>query len=319
MTRPYKEKIKKLEKEVEEKQKEIDQLKIKLFQKNALNKNNRQFMNNMGDQINNQLMNNQFNNMNQMNMRNNMGIQGNMMNNPMSLMNNQFNQNNMMNMPNFPLNNNPMDNPMFQMCNLMNPNNINSTIQIGNNNNKKEVKFLSICFRMKDEGATIMIQCRSDEKMEDTINKFCCKAFVKKEDYKFIFNAKNVIFDSTVEQNGLTDNSNILVVKKSQSEALPREKVNIINNDSVLGEEICLFFSIVPHGFKVALKIGINNTVREAEYKICQSFDIPISTLKYLKFIFIALELNPNMTIKQSGLKNGSEITVVDTQAIIGA
>ena len=162
LIRPYKEKLEKLENELREKQKEIDLLKLKLFQNNSLNKNNQQFINNMGNPINNQ-----FNNMN---LLNNIKNQMNMMNNPMNLMNNnQFNQNNMMNMHNFPLNNNLINVPNFQMCNLMNIyNNISSITQNWNNPNKKEVKFLTIIFIMSDEQlkhyGPILIQCKSDDK-----------------------------------------------------------------------------------------------------------------------------------------------------------
>ena len=280
LIRPYKEKIEKLENEVKEKQKEIDQLKLKLFQNNSLNKNNQQFMNNMGNQINNQ-----FNNMNMMN---NMGNQMNMMNNPMNLMNNnQFNQNKMINMPNFSLNNNLMNSPNFQMCNLMNfNNNISSMTQNWNIPNKKEVKFLTVYFRMPvaqgNQYAPIAIQCRSDDKMEDIINKFCNKACANKNDYKFIFNANGVLMDSTAEEIGLTNNSNIFVLKKIQNEVsknnteVNNNNQNIINNNSMSEREIRLLFENQSRiGSKVMIKIGINKTVREAEYKFCEKHGFP--------------------------------------------
>ena len=202
-------------------------------------------------------------------------------------------------------------------------NNVLSTVEIGNNNNKKEVKFLSIIFRTQDGGGSIMIQCKSDDKMEDAINKFCSKAYLKKEDYKFIFNGKRVIFDSTVEENGLIDNSNILVVKKSQSEISQSIEANnnnqdIKNNNSMLGEPIQLFFE-TNSGSKLVINIGINNTVREAEYKFCEKLDIPTSTLKYFKFLNNGRELNPDMKISDSELKNWDVIYVLETGGIMGA
>ena len=323
LIRPYKEKIEKLENEVKEKQKEIDKLKLKLFQNNSLNKNNQQFMNNMGNPINNQ-----FNNMNMMN---NMGNQMNMMNNPMNLMNNnQFNQNNMMNMPNFPLNNNLMNSPNFQMCNLMNfNNNIPSMTQM-NNPIKKEVEFLTIIFRMSDEQRnqtpSIQIQCRSDDKMEDIINRFCTKTVVDKKDYKFIFCAKEVLMDSTAEEIGLTNGSNICVVKIGQNEVLKNNievnnnNQNAINNNSMSEREIRLFFETFPSiGSKVMIKIDINKTIREAEYKFCEKLGLPYSTLKYLKFTYLVEELNPDMKISQSRLKGNSLIHVIDMNNLIGA
>ena len=315
LIRPYKEKIEKLENEVKEKQKEIDKLKLKLFQNNSLNKCNQQFMNNIGNPINNQ-----FNNMNMMNM----------MNNPMNLMNNnQFNQNNMMNMPNFPLNNNLMNGPNFQMCNLMNfNNNIPSMTQNWNNPNKKEVKFLTIIFRIGAQGdlsSPVQIQCKSDDKMEDITNKFCCKTNFNKKDYKFIFNAQVVSMNSTAEEIGLTNNDNIFVLKKGKNEISKNMEVNnnsqnVINNNSMSESEIHLSFETQSgHGSKVTIKIGINKTVREAEYKFCQSLDIPYSTLNEMKFLYNNKQLFPEMKISHAGLVDWSRILVIEMHNIIGA
>ena len=210
LIRPYKEKIEKLERELKEKQKEIDKLKLKLFKNNTVNKNKQQFMNNMGNQINN----NQFNNMNQMNNMNDMGIQMNMMNNSFNLMNNQMNQNNMMTMSNIPINNNIINNPMFQMCNLMNNNNSFQMMQTGNNINKEEIKNLVIIFRIsKGQQAPLMVQCQSNEKMEEAVDKFCNKSGMRNIDgYYFIYNAKRVDLNATLEENGIVNNSNIFIV-----------------------------------------------------------------------------------------------------------
>jgi len=333
LLRPYKEKIDKLERELKEKQKEIDKLKLKIFKNNVTNKNKQQFMNNIGNQINNQVINSQFNNMSQINnnmnpmdMMNNMGIQMNKMNNNINLMNNLMNQNNMMNMPIISNNNNLINNPMFQMCNLMNAN--NNTFQImqaGNNINKEEVKNLSVTFRM-NKVAPVMIQCQSKDKMKETIDKYCAKALLKnKEEYNFIFNAKKVILSDTVGENGITNNSNIFIVKKSQDE-IAKEKENkknnhnINNNSSILEEGWTLFF-VNPniYGSKISIKINEQKLVKEALDKFFQSLDISNSTQKRMKFIFNNKELFPDMLICQSGLSNNSEILVIEIQNIIGA
>ena len=235
LIRPYKEKIEKLESELKEKQKEIDKLKLKLFQNNTVNKNKQQFMNNIGNQFNNNQFNNMNqinNNMNQMNKMNNMGIQMNMMNDSFNLMNNQMNQNNMMTISNIPINNNIINNPMFQMCNLMNNNN-NSfpMMQTGNNINKEELKNLTVTFRFKDI-APIKIQCQSNEKMEEVINKYFNKSLINNKDkYNFIYNAKKVILNSTIEENGIINESNIFVIEKSKDEIAKEKKIN--NNQNI--------------------------------------------------------------------------------------
>ena len=199
-----------------------------------------------------------------------------------------------------------------------------------NNPIKKEVEFLTIIFRMSDEQRnqtpSIQIQCRSDDKMEDIINRFCTKTVVDKKDYKFIFCAKEVLMDSTAEEIGLTNNSSIFVLKKGQNEISKNIEVNnnnknMINNNSMPENQIIrLFFETFPSiGSKVMIKIDINKTIREAEYKFCEKLGLPYSTLKYLKFISAGEELNPDMKISQSRLKGNNQILVMDMNNLIGA
>ena len=223
MRRPYKEKIKKLQKELEEKQEQTYQLKLKLFQNNNTNKNKQQIINNIGNQ-----MNNQFNNINQINnnfhpINHNMNKM-NMVNNPM---NNQFNPNNMMNVPNNPMNNNLM-NQMFQMRNLMNiNNNILSKMQSGNDDNRKNSKFLNLIVKGQNN-SSILIQCSSDEKMEDVMNKICIKTGFVEEKWEFIISRK-AKKDPTIKENGIFDESDfVYVIPKSQKRKLIKSRKIII-------------------------------------------------------------------------------------------
>lgn len=326
LRRPYKEKIKKLEKELEEKQEEIDQLKLKLLQNNNSKKSKQQIMNNMGNQ-----MNNQFNNFNQINnnfhpINNNMN-QMNMVNGPM---NNQFNPNHMMNIPNNPMNNNMM-NPMFQMCNLMNfNNNIPPMMKSRKDDNRKNSKFLKLTVKGQNI-SPILIQCSSDEKMEDVINKITTRARFIKENYEFII-SRYPKKDSTIEENGIFDESDfIYVIPKSQKEInkireekrnnnnFNQEKTKSNSNISILGTKINLQFKPTI-GSYIVIQIGLNNTCRDAEVKYCQSLDIPSSLIgKSLKFLYNSQELIPDKKIGQSNLNNLSEITVLDLYWIIGA
>ena len=333
LRRPYKEKIKKLEKELEEKQEEIDQLKLKLLQNNNSKKSKHQFMNNMGNQ-----MNNQFNNFNQINknfhpINNNMN-QMNMVNGPM---NNQFNPNLMMNIPNNPMNNNMM-NPMFQMCNLMNfNNNIPPMMKSRKDDNRKNSKFLNLTVKGQNN-SPILIQCSSDEKMEDVINKISTKARFNKEKNEFII-SRYPKKDSTIEENGIFAGSDfIYVIPKSQKE-IPKsqkeinkireekgnnnnfnqEKTKSNSNISILGTLINLRFKS-PIGSDIIIQLGLNNTCRDAKVKFCQSLDIPISVIgKSLKFIYNSKALIPDKKIGQSNINNLGVITVLDTNGIIGA
>ena len=283
-------------------------------------------MNNMGNQ-----MNNQFNNFNQINnnfhpINNNMN-QINMVNGPM---NNQFNPNLMMNIPNNPMNNNMM-NPMFQMCNLMNfNNNIPPMMKSRKDDNRKNSKFLNLTVK-EQNNSPIFIQCSSDEKMEDVINKISTKARFNKEKNEFII-SRYPKKDSTIEENGIFAGSDfIYVIPKSQKEInkireekrnnnnLNQEKTKSNSNISILGTQISLIFKSTI-GSNIGIRIGLNNTCRDAEVKYCQSLDIPSSLIgKSLKFLYNSQELIPDKKIGQSKLYDQSVITVLDTDGLIGA
>ena len=88
----------------------------------------------------------------------------------------------------------------------------------------------------------------------------------------------------------------------------------------MLGKEINLEFqSSSGHGSNAIIKIGINETVREAEHKFCEKIGVSNSRVKDMKFIYKNKELIPDMKISQSGLKNSSKILVIELYNIIGA
>ena len=333
LIKPYKEKIKQLEKELEEKRAEIDKLRIKLLQNNNVNKNNQQFNNNMGSQVNSQFnpmnISNNNNNMNPMNNINNFGNPMNMMNNNLfNPMNNQINQNNMMNLPNNQFNNNIVNNPMFQMCNLINNNNISPMLQ-------NEIKYLSIKFRTHE--GSILVQCKSDDKIEDMMNKFFTKlAKGKKEDYE-LFISRNIKGEnSTVEENGLADKNCFISVFKKNEHVIKKENEmkneKIINNNEIKrnntniqikGQIINVIFERT-YGSVVVVPIGVNNTVREAAILFCKKLDIPISVIGGdLIFLFNGKRIDPfgENTLEEICFKlnQSIRITVIDSVNIHGA
>lgn len=125
----------------------------------------------------------------------------------------RFNNNFIYNQNIQPFNYNPM--MMTQMNNFMNE--INHIDQINDNNkmmNEKKdiVKNISLSFLY--EGNNISIQCQSNEKIQVTIKKFCCKMTTKADSFFFFFNGKKLIENLTIEENGLSNNDEILVVNK---------------------------------------------------------------------------------------------------------
>ena len=74
---------------------------------------------------------------------------------------------------------------------------------------------------------------------------------------------------------------------------------------------------------KISIKIGLNNTFKDAAIQFCQCLDIPTSVIgTHLIFLKNASKLDPfndKVTIGQMGLENNNIITVIDDSAIIGA
>lgn len=294
--KPFKEKIRKLQDEILEKDSEIAQLKLKLMQYNNANKANNQFIYNNMSQMNNQ-MNPMYNDCNQMYMIN---YPSNMM-----MMNNQMNQmNNMGNQIN------AMENEILPRCQNQLTNNL-----------KIKVKM--------EKGEEIVVQCRPDEKMKSVIKKFCLKACIdKSEDYDFIvIKEEEAKLDSSVEQNGIKQRNYILAKKKldnnmeSQSLNDKKETYFFKENPRISGEQILVNFDS-SSGTKLSIPIGLNNTIKDAEILFCNKVDISYSEIgKTIIFLLNASELKyeDNRTLKQLGFRNGWTITVFDQGNVIGA
>ena len=88
------------------------------------------------------------------------------------------------------------------------------------------------------------------------------------------------------------------------------------------GLQYYYFFTLVLVQ-KFSIKIGRNNTFKDAAIKFCQSLDLPTSVIgTHLIFLNNASKLDPfndKVTIEQMGLKDNYIITVIDYHPIIGA
>ena len=306
LIKEYEEKIKKLEDEIREKDLEINQLKFKLIQNNNINKKEEQFMN---DNMNSMYM------MYQMNQ-----------------MINQFSQNNMMITPMNQFNNNIMNNMIYS--NMMNQMNLNNNhgmenLNIRNNKNENQPKFLTIRFKMED-GKEIQIQSKSDEKMEQVINHFYSKTGCKKEDYDFYVKGKKTIEDSSVEENGiLEDFDYIFALKKIKSENNEENIKNIFNNNDnninerknqILGKQIFLNFQSTD-GDKVTIRMGLNNTLKDAVNEYCRIIGLSEENERDLAFLFNGgkLDVNSRRALGQINNIDHSTISVINQNDIRGA
>ena len=178
--------------------------------------------------------NNNFNNFNYMNPSMNMFPMNQMMNNNMSkedqnifrlkyLLNNiQQNLYYVMNdineietilnnMRNEGLDNSPNFLLLNNQFNLMR-NNFNNKLMNMNMNLNKKIK---VTFRKSgfgSPGISLEIECEKNEKIKDVIKRYREISGVKEENVKFIFNARSLKLESTLEEAGIYDKSTIFVV-----------------------------------------------------------------------------------------------------------
>ena len=279
--KPFQEKIKTLEEEIRQKDLEIARLKIKLLKKDDDNPMPQFFNNNNNNQMNNQFqMPHQFNQMN-----------------------NQFQMPNQFNQTNY----------------LMNKMNNNQFNQMNNNMAQKDThspnisRNLNIEFQIENSGK-ISVQCKSDEKMEDAINKFCCKANLEKELYKFLFN----VFVEKKKTGDIVEEKNAILSSLQRA-----EKFSVANklNDEISGDPIYINFNS-SSGLKVMVLLGKNNTVKEAILKYCKKIDIPESIIgKKIVFLFNGHKLDVNGETKLGQIfgHDNVSITVVDQSNLVGA
>ena len=162
-------------------------------------------------------MMNQMNLMNQMNMMNN-GMMNNMNNmNNMNLMNQMNMMNNMNNMNMMNMMNNGMMNPMnnIMMNNMMNVMPMMNNAVPMANQMPQSGNLWNLLFQRKvsREGIqqTINILIDPDKLFIEAVNMYKIKTGTT-EDFKFIFNGKDVIKDIKISQTGLQNNSTITVI-----------------------------------------------------------------------------------------------------------
>ena len=333
---PYNKQIIELQNIIRQKDFEISVLKEKLnaYKNNQMNINNNQMgmgMNNinqmgMGMNINNNQMGMNINN-NQMGMgmnnnNNQMGM--NMNNNLMGM--NMMNQNIMNNqMP--PINPILMnDKPMW----MWHYNNLNDNQNLNNGNNSSNK--INIIFEYKEKNSNTLILCEYYEKIRDVVKRFFDKIGIESKHYnyyKFIFNCKNLNMDLTVSENGMTNNSRIIVIKTQDV----RNNFNISleqnkeNNEDKVGRKIHIIFMTVQ-GVKTNIIFDANNSVGDLLKLYLKRMDRQdlISSLMEgstkIVFVWNAIQLKINDTTKVKDVfKNNvsQKIVVNDIDGLIGA
>ena len=191
-------------------------------------------MNNYNQNAFNPMMNNmQNNNMNMNPMMNNMQNNNMNMNNPMMMnnMQNNMNMNPMMMQNNMNMNMNPMmmnnmqynammmqmmTNPMMvQMMGNMNMGMGNMNMGMGNMQNldSQDGESWNLIFEKKNGGQAINVRLPSSSKVIAAINNYKIKANMSNDDdAKFIFNSKQLNYELTLAESGLSNGSKITVI-----------------------------------------------------------------------------------------------------------
>ena len=191
-------------------------------------------MNNYNQNAFNPMMNNMQNNMNMNPMMNNMQNNNMNMNNPMMMNNMQNNMNmnpmmmnnmqNNMNMNPMMMNNmqynammmQMMTNPMMvQMMGNMNMGMGNMNMGMGNMQNldSQDGESWNLIFEKKNGGQAINVRLPSSSKVIAAINNYKIKANMSNDDdAKFIFNSKQLNYELTLAESGLSNGSKITVI-----------------------------------------------------------------------------------------------------------
>ena len=209
---------------------------------------------------------------------------------------------------------------------------------------KKKSKRLNLLFKIEGKGYVFPIQCRSDEKMEDSINKFCTKSCFEKGEYKFVIvGDRKAKMDLTVEENGIDNDKSfhIIVKKKNENDFIEEKNENneyeddedkeenkegkIIENNSnvkILGEKIKIKFGRKSDAPMKEIEIGADNTFNDAVFEYSKKAKYSISTMNN-KFLFLyngqKISLKDMKTLKAIGIKNNSNILVIVSEDIEGA
>ena len=245
---------------------------------------------------------------------------------------NQINNNNMINPMNIMMMNPLENNMMNQKMEMMNYNNFeNYYINPKKNNDEIIIHFR---YQKKEENLVCTIRCSINEHFDDVIQRI--KPKIKHlKDPKYVFNAKSVNSKLTLDEIGITDNSNVFIVEAKGVKGVNEEKTNEerpneesdLSSDSnsslqekeVYINDINIYFSF-RDGIKYCMTFKENTSVGTALHCFLNKFNINEEGI----FIFIhngrKIESNTNQTLKE--YFNGSLnlfVDAINTSDTIGA
>ena len=205
---------------------------------------------------------------------------------------------------------------MQQMMNFMNRinfiNQLNDSNKMMNNNTNNSVKNLTLIFSFNNN-VKIQIMCKSNEKMKSVIQKFLAKCGFGNNNYIYIFNAKKINENLTVEESGLCDNGVISVIDK-KDKALIQNIPEISTSHKPM---INLSFALST-GKNIYIIIEEDARISEAITKFYNQANIGSSESFYFLYNGVKIDHNDDRKIKDF-FKSGAHILVIDVNRVEGA
>jgi len=154
--------------------------------------------------------------------------------------------------------------------------------------------------------APLKIQISSDNTLEEAINRYRLKSG-DMTSTKFTSGGKPLFLNLKLSESGLQNNS----VIKAETSNMPAQPQFY----PIQGDRYNLIFEQKAGGQTLTIQIQPDKKVIDA----INSYKNKILYDGQMKFIFNGQNLNPDLTLKEAGLKNGSKILVITTKDIEGA
>ena len=167
--------------------------------------------------------------------------------------------------------------------------NLNNQLSLNNFNENNNDINTNVIFRGNGYNwlNPFIVLCKPNDSINELIKKFREKIDYYKKDIKFIFNAKIICrnFSDTIENYGITNNSNIFVVKS--------KKINFIISNGY---------------FYVNYIVNPNQKFSDIIKEFLSETGINASDIN--NYIYNLVNINPNQTLEEYNIKNDSDIIV---------
>ena len=167
----------------------------------------------------------------------------------------------------------------------------------------------NLIFKRKQDGQSLTIQISNDKTLAEAINHYRIKS-ADWSSNKFTSGNKPLNLGLILSQSGLANNSQIDAEQVSSGFQQNNQFGNVAQ-----GDKLNLLFELKGGSQTMSIQITPDKTVGEAINSYRNKIQIPGA----MKFIFNGTDLDPNLTLKQAGLRNNSKILVISTKDIEGA